>query len=363
MKLFSKIFIILFFFSQTTFAEIIKKIEVSGNKRIPYETVIMFSDVKINEDIKYSQLNEILKNLYESNFFEDISVNLSDNILKISVVEFPIIENIIYKGIKAKKIEEEIKKNLILRPRSSFNKAIYKEDQEKIISTLKSLGFYFSELKSYVEELEDNRVNIINEIDLGKKAKIKKITFIGNKKFKDRKLRNVIISEEYKFWKFISGKKYLNTNLINLDNRLLKNFYLNQGFYNVKVNSTFARLLSDDSFELIFNIEANNKYYFGDLSISLPNDFQPNNYEEINNLFDDFKGKPYSINSVEKILNTIDLITTNDEFKSINAFVDENISDQNKINLNFIIEESEKFLVERIDIFGNNVTRENVIRN
>ena len=363
MKLFSKIFIILFFFSQTTFAEIIKKIEVSGNKRIPYETIIMFSGVKINDDIKYNQLNDILKNLYESNFFEDISVNLSDNSLKISVVEFPIIDNIIYKGIKAKKIKEEIKKNLILKPRSSFNKVIYKEDQKKIISTLKSLGFYFSDLKSYIEELEDNRVNIINEIDLGKKAKIKKITFIGNKIFKDRKLRNVIISEEYKFWKFISGKKYLNTNLINLDNRLLKNFYLNQGFYNVKVNSSFARLLSDDSFELIFNIEANNKYYFGDLSISLPNDFQPNNYKEINNLFDDFKGKPYSINSVEKILNTIDLITTNDEFKTINAFVDENISDQNKINLNFIIEESEKFLVERIDIFGNNVTRENVIRN
>ena len=235
--------------------------------------------------------------------------------------------------------------------------------KKKILSTLKQLGYYFSTLESYVEELDENRVNIINEIELGEKAKIKKISFLGNKVFKDRKLRNVIISEEYKFWKFISGKKYLNTDLINFDKRLLKNFYLNQGFYDVKINSSFAQIMDNNTFELIFNIDANEKFYFGDLKISLPDDFQSQNYNEINVLFKKLRGEAYSINSVEKIINKIDLITTNEEFKTINAFVNEKISNDNVINLNFVIEETDRFFVERINIFGNNVTRENVIRN
>ena len=363
MKLFPKIFIIFIFLFQPVFADILKKIDVIGNQRISNETVIMFSGVNINDTVTNNQLNDILKNLYDSNFFENVSVELIDNNLKISVKEFPIIDKIIYKGIKAKKIQDEINNNLFLKPRSSFNKFLFLEDQKKILETLKRLGYYFSTINSYTETLDENRLNIINEIELGEKAKIKKINFIGDKVFKDRKLRNIIISEEYKFWKFISGKKFLNTDLINFDKRLLKNFYLNQGYYDVVINSSFAKLISDDSFELIFNINANDKFYFGDLTISLPNDFQPENYQEIQMLLKNLKGEPYSINSVEKIINKIDLITTNEEFKTINAFVDENVSDTNKINLNFVIEETERFFVERINIFGNNVTRENVIRN
>ena len=363
MKLFSKIFLIFIFFSQSVLAEIIKKIEINGNQRIPNETIIMFSGVNINDNIETQDLNQILKNLYDSNFFENIVVDFNERKLEITVTEFPVIDQIIYNGIKAKKIVDEIKKNVTLKSRSSYNKTIFLQDQKNILSTLKKLGYYFSKIESSIEELSDNRINIINEIELGDKAKIKKISFIGNKIYKDRKLRNIIVSEEYKFWKFISGKKFLNSDLINLDKRLLKNFYLNQGFYDVKINSSFARIMADNTFELIFNIEANNKFYFGDLEISLPNDFQPENYNEINALFKKLKGEPYSINSVEKIINKIDLITTNEEFKTINAFVEEKIIDKNVIKLDFIIEETEKFFVERINIFGNNVTRENVIRN
>ena len=142
-----------------------------------------------------------------------------------------------------------------------------------------------------------------------------------------------------------------------------KNFYLNQGYYDVKINSSFAQIMDNNTFELIFNIDANEKFYFGDLKISLPDDFQSQNYNEINVLFKKLRGEAYSINSVEKIINKIDLITTNEEFKTINAFVNEKISNDNVINLNFVIEETDRFFVERINIFGNNVTRENVIRN
>ena len=157
-------------------------------------------------------------------------------------------------------------------------------------------------------------------------------------------------------------KKFLNQNIINIDERLLRNFYLNRGYYNVNINSSFARLINNDEFELIFNINANEKIYFGDFTLSIPNDFEKTHFEKLNKIFNKNKNEPYSINAVEQILNTIDEITLNDEFKSINATVDESIT-QNKINLNFIIQETDKFFVEKINIFGNNITRENVIRN
>ena len=103
-------------------------------------------------------------------------------------------------------------------------------------------------------ELDDNKVDLIYKVSLGEKAKIKKIKFIGNKVFKDKKLKSIITSEEYKFWKFISGKKFLNENLIKFDERLLKNFYLNQGYYDVTISSSFAKLIEDYDFELIYNI-------------------------------------------------------------------------------------------------------------
>ena len=94
---------LIFFFNITlTFAEIVKNIEISGNERIPKETILMFSEVKINQNLEEENLNEILKNLYDSNFFKDISVNLSKNTLSINVIENPIIEDVIFNGINIK---------------------------------------------------------------------------------------------------------------------------------------------------------------------------------------------------------------------------------------------------------------------
>ena len=226
---------------------------------------------------------------------------------------------------------------------------------------LKELGYYFSKI-DIKTKLDNNKINLIFDIDLGDKAKIKKITFLGDKKFKDGKLKSLIISEEYKFWKIISGKKYLNEEMIQFDRRLLRNFYLNKGFYNVEINSSFAKLIKNDEFELVYNINANDKFFFGDLSIQLPADFDDANYNKINSLFDNIKDKPYSINSVSKILDEIDLISINEQYQSVKSTVKEEIV-SDKINLSFKIEETEKFLIEKINIYGNNITRENVIRN
>ena len=355
--------ICIFMLSTQSFAlEIIKKINITGNNRISDETIKMFSTVDVDQKISPSDINNILKLIYESNFFKDVSVKFNDNILSINVSENPIIQEISYDGIKSKRIKDTILTNLSLKSRSSFNKLILKNDKKKIQSSLKNLGYYFSDINVIIEELNDNKVNINYKIELGKKAKIKKISFIGNKIFKDKKLKSLIVSEEYKFWKFISGKKFLNENIISLDTRLLKNFYLNNGYYDVKINSSFAKFINNTDFELIFNINANQKFVFNNLTLDIPNDFNKENFSDIISYFDSLRGKTYSINKVKDILEKIDIISISDQYESVASSVVEDIDNQ-MINLRFIIEESKKIFVEKINIFGNNVTRENVLRN
>ena len=356
------ILVYLIFFVSLSKSEVVKEIVVLGNERISDETVVMFSDVNIDQNIDTEKLNNILNNLYETNFFENVSISLKDNKLEILVDEFPIIDTITYSGIKSKNLKKEITQNLKLKSRSSLNPLFLEEDKKQIILKLKDLGYYFSNIEISLEDLKNKRVDVEYKISLGEKAKIKKITFIGDKVYKDSKLRSLIVSEEYKFWKFISGKKYLNENMISLDQRLLKNFYLNKGYFDIKINSSFAKMINEEEFELIFNIQANKKFIFNNLTLTLPTDFDEKNFLKLKDTLKKLKGKVYSINSVQDILEEIEEITLYDEYKSINALVDENIS-ENKINLNFIIEEMPKLFVEKINIFGNNITRENVIRN
>ncbi len=343
-------------------AEIIQEILINGNERIPDETILMFSNVNINDSINDKKVDNIIKDLYETNFFEEISVSFKDKSLLIIVKEQPIIDSISFIGIEAKKYKEAIRSNSKLKVRSSYNEFLLFEETQAIKLILKDFGFYFAEVEPYVEKLPNNLVKINYQITLGEKGKIKKITFIGDKIFKDRKLKNIIVSEEYKFWKFLSNRKFLNEEIINLDKRLLQKFYLNKGYYNVEINSSFARMVNKSEFELIYSISPNDKIFFNDLRITYPVDFDQNNYQNLNVLLTDLKGKPYSINSVEKIIDEIDQITINEEFESINATLSEKII-KDKINIDFVIEETEKYIVERINIFGNNVTRESVIRN
>ena len=342
--------------------KVINQIKIEGNERIPKETIILFSNIKINDKIDDKKINDILKDLYDSNFFENISIKFDKNTLIIKVTELPIINKISITGIKAKKIKNNIIKNFSLKERNSFSEFLLKKEIEQIKFNLKNIGYYFAKVEPYVENLDKNLINLEYKITLGEKAKIKKISFIGDKIFKDRKLRNLIVSEEYKFWKFISNKKFLNEEIINIDQRLLKNYYLNKGYYNVIINTSFAKLVNDEDFELIFNIKANNKIYFNNLEIIIPDDFDKKNYINLNKLLSDLKGRSYSINAVEEILEEIDKITLKEEFKSINASIDEKII-ENNLNIKFTISEGEKYFVEKINIFGNNVTRESVIRN
>ena len=339
-----------------------EKIIIKGNERISNETILVFSEIQDNKSLDENSINEILKKLYKSGFFKDVTVKIENNNLTIDVLENPIIQTVFIEGIKRKKTEESLYEILSLKNRSSYNSTSIKKDEAAILSFLKDDGYYFSKVTSSYQDLGDNKIDLLYQIELGEKSKISKISFIGDKKFKDSTLKNIIISEEYKFWKFLSGKKYLNENLINYDKRLLNNFYKNKGFFNVVIESSFANYLGNDEFEIIYNISSGNKFYFNEFNLNLPLDYDRVNFLQLDNIFKKLKGENYSLNSIDKILKEIDKIVLNEQFEFLKSTVNESIED-NLINLTFDIDESEKFYVEKINILGNNVTREEVIRN
>ena len=362
MKIIFKSILIIFIITISANSEIIKEIKVNGNKRVSSATIKIFSEIEVNSDLSVNQLSDVVKKLYSTNFFNNVELIVEKNILYISVIESPLIQTLTFEGVKNKRIIKLLNEKIEMREKSSFIKNRVKNDEEKIINILRTNGYYFSKVTPKIKKNDNNTVDLIFEIDLGDKAYIKKITFIGNKKIKENKLKKVIISEEAKFWKFVSSRKFLDLNRIKLDEKLLYNFYKNKGYYNVSVESSSAKVIDESNFELIFNINAGKKYYFGQIDLIIPDEYSPESFKKIINVKDKLKGKTYSLNKIKKILNEIDEIALTKEFEFISAKYKENIIDNN-INLSIKLEESKKFYIERINVFGNYITEENVIRN
>lgn len=362
-----RILLILFnllFFNLEALSEVLTDVSISGNKRISKETIIVLGKIDLNSDYDNEKLNLITKDLFDTGFFDDISLDINNGKLNISVVENPIIEEITITGIKEKNFIDLILEKITLKTRKSFSENLLQKDKILIDNILKTSGYYFSKIEiSTTTNKSLNSVLINIKINTGKKAKISNISFIGDKKLKDKKLLEVITSEEKKFWKFLSQKVYLNQSTINLDKRLLENFYKNNGYYNVKILDSFVQLDTNGNFDLIYNISAGRKYYFNDLKINLPVDYNVNNFSEINKILTKLKGKLFNLNDFNKILKEIDRIASSQLYEFIDAKVDEEIIQGNKLNFTFNVEDSTKFYVERINIFGNFQTLEEVIRN
>ena len=269
-KFFLHLFILFNLLAFSSYAKNYEKIIINGNERISNETILVFSEISKDKSLNENSINDILKKLYKSGYFKDVSVKIENNNLTIDVLENPIIQTVFINGIKRKKTEESLYEILSLKNRSSYSSILVKKDENSILNYLKDKGFYFSKIKSSYQDLGDNKIDLYYEIILGDKAKISKISFVGDKIFKDSSLRSIILSEEYRFWKFISGKKYLNENLINYDKKLLRNFYKNKGFYNVVIESSFVNYLGNDEFEILYNISSGEKYFFNELILIYP---------------------------------------------------------------------------------------------
>jgi len=342
-------------------ADVINNVEVKNNNRITKETIISFGGIEVGKNYSKEKLNEILIDLYSTNFFSDINFDVQGDTLIVEVVERKIIQQIVLNGIKAEKTKKIILKNLSLREKSPYVDFLAKQDIKKIENSLNNAGYYFNKVDVLLKNNNNDTVDLIYNIDLGEKALIKNIIFTGEKYYKDKKLKNIIVSEESKFWKFISNKKYLNPNQIDLDLRLLERFYLNKGFYNVKIENSSA-VFNDNHFNLIYNINSGNIYTIRNTKLILPDDFDAKDFKKVENILKKLKNEKYSLLRLNKVVDQIDQISVSRLYDFIDASIETEIVENDKLDISFVVKESEKFYVKKINILGNNITEERVIR-
>ena len=365
MRYFNKIFFIFFIFclslSVNSYSEVVTKVDVKGNVRISLETIAIFGDIRLGDNYESEDINLLIKKLYETNFFSNISAELENGKLSITVEENPIINTITFEGEKANKYKESIIELLSLREKGSFVKNYIKSDVNILKEFYRQLGFYFVKIDAEIEKLEKNRVNIVYAIDKGKKAKISKIYFLGDKKIRDKRLRDVITSQENKFWKFISRNVYLNKGRIELDKRLLKNYYKNKGFYEVDITSTNVEYSEGEGFILTYTINAGKRYRFSKMYANVAEELDQSAFMSLEEEFNKVVGEYYSVRKLTKILEKIDKLSEQKELQFINHRVSETLDDTG-VEIKIDIFEGQKFIIERINIVGNSITNDSVIR-
>ena len=361
-----KIFFILlikFLFIQNSFAEIIKEFNIEGNNRVSSQTIIMFSNLNIGDQANNEILNEALKDLYYTDYFKEISIFIDNGLLNIKVEENPIIQSVIINGIKSDRIKDKLRDVTLKIEKYPFVENKINEQVLLIKNILKSNGYYFVDIRTSIKENENNTVNLTYDVELGEIAKIKKIRFIGDKKFRDNTLRNVIISEESKFWKFITNNKFLDTSRISADVSRLNKYYKNRGYYNAVVKSTTGIITNENQFEVTFNINAGDKYFFNKFEIVNNNNYPTESISKFQEKFKNLSGKKYSKKIINNLVNDLNEFILRNEFTFVNATYKEQIIDNNKINVLINFDDLDKKFVERINILGNFITDEKVIRN
>tara|TARA_B100002051_G_scaffold270790_1_gene304305 strand:- start:752 stop:2980 length:2229 start_codon:yes stop_codon:yes gene_type:complete len=356
--------IILFFtlFIFKVNSEIVKKIEVKNNNRVSKDTILIFSKIEIGKDYTQNDLSNIIQELYETDFFSNISLEIKDGTLIIDVEENKIIQQITINGIKKNEIVKELKKRISTKDKNPFLENRILSDVKLMKKILKNSGFYFSEISDSIVENDNNTVNVIFDVKLGEKAFIKTIQFIGDKIYKDRTLRGVIVSEEDRFWKFITKDRFINPELIKLDKRLLKKFYLNKGHYQVVISDSFIEYTDNNYFKLVYNINAGPKFIVDKASLSLPIDYDEKDFLNVKKRLAKLEGEHYSINKLKKIADEVEKLTLRNDYEFLDASFNEKIVSNNKLNLVFEIKEFPKQYLSKVNIFGNNVTEEKVIR-
>jgi outer membrane protein insertion porin family len=357
-----KIYLILFcsFFLNLS-AEVIQKLEIKGNNRISDETIKVYGEIAIDKNYSNNDVNEILKNLYNTNFFEDIKISLNNGILLITVKEYAIINSIDLRGETSKNIRKLVLEQLSLKVRESFIENKLSQDIKLLKKAYASIGFNFIEVEAKIEKFEGNRVNLIYFLDKKNKTNIAKINFIGDKKIKDKRLRDIIVSEENKFWKVLSKNTYLNNSNIELDKRLLINYYKSLGYYDVQVLSSNAEVSQENLTNLTYTINAGTRYRVNKISTNVSEVLDKNSFVGLQDSFKKIIGKYYSPFTVKKLLTELDLLIAEKDLQFIEHSVNE-ILEGETIEIKINIFEGQKELVERVDIVGNVVTDETVIR-
>ena len=341
-------------------AELVNNIKITGNNKISIETIKIYGDIQLDKNYNEIDLNRMLNNLYETNFFEDVKISINSNVLEIIVKEYPIVNQVIIIGEKSNNYKKQIEKIINTKQKRPFIKSNLAKDVNIIKSLYSSAGYNDSKIEIKTKDTTNDLIEVLIEIDRGEKTKITTIEFIGNNNISSRRLRDVVASEEDKFWKILTKNTNFNKNILDLDTRLLRNYYKSTGFYDVKISSKLAEIANNKA-KILFSIDEGRRYSISKISTNVDNVFDKKLFFPLNNIYEKYIGEYYSPFKIKKILQEVDDLIENNNLQFVEHNVQEQI-DGNNINIIINIFEGDKNLVERINVLGNSITNEDVIR-
>ncbi len=358
-----KFFIIILMLSTSAFSDEKINYVITGNKRISNDTIINIIDLKKNRTYSIDNLNNFQKKLYNTNYFSKVSISIINNKINILVEENPIIDFFYINGVVNKKREEFFYENLSLGQNKIFSESLLKKDIENIKSNYQDAGFFDIEVDTSISKISGNALNVVINISRKEKYKINRIYFIGNKKYKSSTLYDVISSSEDGWWKFLSSSTLVNKNRINFDKNLLKKFYLNNGYYDVQITSSDISFIGNNLADITFSINSGNKYFFSKSSI-IDDDKNLNaeNIKDLNKIISKKLEGTFSQKKLDNINNILNEYLRNKKIEFVTFLNKINKSGDNKLDIEFTFVKKPRKFVNLINISGNTITEEKVIR-
>ncbi len=340
---------------------VVKNIEVVGNKRVEPETVRSYLQLSPGDEYDSYKVDQSLKALFATGLFADVQIEQNGSTLVVTVVENPVINKVAFEGnseVEDATLEAEVQ----LKPRSVFTRARVQADVQRILAVYQAQGLYGATVEPKIIELEQNRVDLVFEVSEGPSTKVQSISFIGNKAFSDGSLSDVITTTEHNWFSFLKSTDIYDQDRLNLDKELIRQFYLKSGYADAQVVSAVADLdPSGEGFYLTFTIEEGEPYTFGAITIE-------SNIAEIEagSLTGEVltsQGDTYNATEIEKSIERMTLRVAGDgnAFAQVRPRIDRDPVSRT-IGIAYVVEEGQRIYIERINVIGNNRTRDWVIR-
>ena len=340
---------------------VIKKVEITGNNRISTSYITNITNKYLNQKINEEEINIITKKLYQSDFFDEISVKVENSILYIEIVETPIINEIYFFGNSFFE-DDQLKDIIKIKKRDTFSKNKLSQAIENIQLQYSRTGRSFAKVEVSKKELSQSRVNLLFEITEGELVKVNKINFFGNKIFSNNQLKSIIKTKESKFYRLFGSSVFKEENIV-LDKNLLMNFYNRRGFVDFKVLSYKRELLPDYSgYNINIVLNEGNPFVINDILIQ--NELSNANKKDLLNLVFLKKGDILDERAIEESKKNLNDFFEKDgyTFVKIKHEILNKDNKESKVDLKISISEAMKSFVRRINIVGNTRTIDKVLR-
>lgn len=342
-------------------SEQIQDIRVEGVQRLESETVISYLSLNKGDEATPEKLDAALKALYATGLFADISLTMQGDTLVAKVEENPILNRVAFEGNDAIS-KDDLEKEVQLKSRMVYTLPRVERDVQRILDLYRRSGRFAATVEPKIVKLEQNRVDLVFEIREGKRTGIRSINFVGNDKFSESDLRDVINTRETAWWRFFSSTDYYDPDRLNYDKELLRRFYLNEGYVDFRVLSAVAELTPDrDDFFVTFSVEEGQRYKFGKIAIS--SEIKGLDGDALRQYLTLREGDWYDADMIEKSISKMTTALGDRQYAFATVTPNpERHKDTLTVDLNFTVKQGERVYVGRIDINGNTNTVDKVIR-